>query len=139
MIRPLYIVWNETYAVHNPIIDEQHRAIVASINSLYFFIQEGWGLSALEPTLKIVKNYASFHAKTEEGLLMNTRCDIKEHISEHKIFEHEVDDAAKEAISMKDPQILLTFLRKWWLKHVQTHNKEYSQYFETLDEADRVV
>ena len=69
MNRPLYIVWNKTQMVHVPIIDEQHHAMVAAINSLYFFINQGWGLSALHPTLKIIKASVGFHLKTEEGML----------------------------------------------------------------------
>lgn len=134
MIKPLYIVWNESYMLHNPIIDEQHRALVASINSLYFFIQEGWGLAALEPTLKIVKSYASFHAKTEEGLLSKTNCNrINEHMQNEKAFETSLDIATKEALEMKDPQTLLNFLRKWWLQHLEEH-KSYSEYYETSKE-----
>lgn len=136
MIRPLYIVWNDSYTLHNPIIDEQHRALVASINSLYFFIQEGWGLAALEPTLKIVKSYASFHAKTEEGLLAQTNCNrINEHKQKEKIFENQLDQETKEAIALKDPQILLTFLRKWWLQHLEDH-KSYADYYEKMHEDD---
>ncbi len=134
MIKPLYIVWNESYMLHNPIIDEQHRALVASINSLYFFIQEGWGLAALEPTLKIVKNYASFHAKTEQGLLSQSNCNcINDHKQKEKVFESQLDQEMKEALAMKDPQILLTFLRKWWLQHLEDH-KSYAEYYETAQE-----
>ena len=57
MINPLYIVWKDEFNLDIPILDEQHHAIVATINSLYFFIQEGWGLAALTPTLKIIKTY----------------------------------------------------------------------------------
>lgn len=69
MMNVLYIVWKPHDDIGVPIIDEQNRAIVATINSLYYFIQEGWGLSALAPTLNIIKSYSSFHFKTEEGIL----------------------------------------------------------------------
>ncbi len=130
MIKPLYIVWNDSFLVHNPIIDEQHHALVASINSLYFFIQEGWGLAALEPTLKIVRSYASFHAKTEEGLLAKTDCDsLDEHVHKEKMFEIELDRATKESIEFRDPNVMLTFLRKWWMQHLDDH-KAYEEYYE---------
>ena len=54
MNSPLYIVWNKKQTISVPILDDQHHAIVAAINSLYFFINQGWGLSALSPTLKVI-------------------------------------------------------------------------------------
>lgn len=132
MIRPLYIVWKDEFNVNVPIIDEQHRAVVATINSLYYFIQEGWGLNALEPTLRIIKMYSSFHAKTEEGMLAHAQCEsIDDHIATQAQFEHNVLEAKEEAMELKDPQILLTFLRKWWLKHLNEEHKQYAQYYET--------
>lgn len=132
MIRPLYIVWKDEFNVNVPIIDEQHRAVVATINSLYFFIQEGWGLLALEPTLKIIRMYSSFHAKTEEGMLTQTECQfVNDHIKAQAEFEHNVIEAKEEAVALKDPQILLTFLRKWWLKHLNEEHKRYTEFYET--------
>lgn len=63
MKEPLYIVWNQKQSINVPILDEQHHAIVAAINSLYFFINQGWGLSALTPTLKIIKTKYWFSFK----------------------------------------------------------------------------
>jgi len=69
MNSPLNIVWNKKQTISVPILDDQHHAIVAAINSLYFFINQGWGLSALSPTLKVIKSNVVFHLKTEEGIL----------------------------------------------------------------------
>lgn len=132
MIKPLYIVWKDEFNINNPILDEQHRAVVTSINSLYYFIQQGWGLAALEPTLKIIRMYSSFHAKTEEGILGQLDCPhMQEHINSQKRFEKDVNEASKEAIDMKDPQILLTFLRKWWQKHLNEEHAHYAEFYET--------
>ena len=61
----LYIVWNDINKLGIPIIDEQHRGIVATINSFHYFIQEGHGLEALKPTLNILEQYTCIHFKTE--------------------------------------------------------------------------
>jgi len=47
----LYIVWSDNNSVGIPIIDEQHRGIISTINSLHFFIQAGHGDEILKPTL----------------------------------------------------------------------------------------
>jgi len=132
-MKPLYIVWNEDSNLGIPIIDEQHHAITATINSLYFFIQEGWGLSALKPTLNIIKMYSGFHAKTEEGILMNLQYpELQQHIQCQKRFEKSVDEATSEALLNQDPNILLKFLRGWWIEHLKTEHAEYAEVFKKL-------
>ena len=132
-MNPLYIVWNEGQHIGIPILDEQHHALVATINSLYFFIQEGWGVSALKPTLNIVKIYSAFHAKTEEGILMKLKYpSLVTHIDNQKQFEKKVDEITDEAILYRDPQILLSFLRDWWRSHLLEEHKQYTVYFDKL-------
>ncbi len=132
MKEPLYIVWNQKQAINVPILDEQHHAIVTAINSLYFFIAQGWGLSALSPTLKIVKATIGFHLKTEEGILEKLGAHYEILHAHSKIFNSfsfNADASLKEAISEQDPMILLKFLRDWWLQH---HDKDHAQYRRAL-------
>ena len=49
-----------------PILDKQHRAIVAAFNSLYFFIHKGWDLSALAPSHKLIETNVGFNLKADE-------------------------------------------------------------------------
>jgi hemerythrin len=132
MIQPLYIVWNQTQTIDVPILDEQHHAIVAAINSLYFFINQGWGLSALTPTLKIIKTNVGFHLKTEEGILEKLGASHKvlnAHSNIYNTFSLNADSATKEAIIEQDPMILLKFLRDWWVNH---HFKDHAEYTKCL-------
>ena len=132
-MNPLYIVWKEDHHIGIPILDEQHHAIVATINSLYFFIQEGWGLSALKPTLSIIKVYSAFHSKTEEGLLLKLQYpSLIKHIDCQKQFEKKVDEITDEAITSRDPQVLLSFLRDWWRNHLLLEHQDYVTYFDKL-------
>jgi len=133
MVNILYIVWKPEDDLGVAIIDEQHRAIVATINSLYYFIQEGWGLSALAPTLSIIKSYSGFHFKTEEGILSKAGYpDIHKHVSAQKKFSLEVDAVAREAIAYRDPALLLKFLRDWWVGHLKIEHQEYAAYLDKL-------
>ncbi len=135
MMNVLYIVWKPNDDIGVPIIDEQHHAIVATINSLYYFIQEGWGLSALAPTLNIIKSYSSFHFKTEEGILAKAGYpELHKHIMAQKQFIKDVDAAAQEAIDYKDPFILLKFLKNWWVSHLKKEHLEYAVNLDKLKE-----
>jgi hemerythrin len=67
MKNTLYIVWNEYNNLGIAVIDEQHRGIVAIINSLHYFIQEGQGEDVLVPTLGMLEHYTRIHFLTEEA------------------------------------------------------------------------
>lgn len=135
MNKPLYIVWNDNQMIHVPILDEQHHAVVAAINSLYFFINQGWGLSALNPTLKIIKATVGFHLKTEEGVLEKLGADYKVMLKHGELlasFNLRADAATKEAMDERDPMILLKFLRQWWLHHLNEDHHAYETYMKKI-------
>ena len=61
MGKPLYLGWRDEFSQDGGfIIDEQHHGVLASINSLHYFLQQGHGLEALLPTAKIVLQYLQF-------------------------------------------------------------------------------
>tara|TARA_B110001469_G_C9519030_1_gene258376 strand:+ start:352 stop:747 length:396 start_codon:yes stop_codon:yes gene_type:complete len=125
MSKPLYLGWRDEFSQgNNLIIDEQHRGVLATINSLHYFLQQGHGLEALLPTAKIVLQYLQFHAKTEEGILRENGYKEIEYLVEQS--EKDVVDfkeACREAMIHKDPQLLLLFLRGWWTRHLKEHEK----------------
>lgn len=129
MMNTLYIVWRDENNIGIPIIDEQHRAAVATINSLHYFIQEGWGLEALKPTLQIVKFNFMFHLKTEEGILAKAEFPgIHDQTAYQKEFSYRIDAAAREALAYREPELLLKFLKNWWLDHVNKDHMAYAGY-----------
>jgi hemerythrin len=133
MLKPLYIVWNEEHSVGIPILDEQHHALIATINSLYYFIQEGWGLSALKPTVNIILRYSKFHQKTEEGMLETIGYpDLGDHDESQKKFEKDINASMAESMLYQDAHILLKFLRTWLIKHMQEDHEKYTPYFDKI-------
>lgn len=135
MKQPLYIVWNKSQCIKVPIIDDQHHAIVSTINALFFFINQGWGLSALNPTLKVIKTNIGFHLKTEEGILEKLGASnetMQKHYKLNGTFTLNADKALHNALTEQEPMILLKFLRDWWLQHHKEH-AEYHQYLESIE------
>lgn len=125
----LYIVWNKRNKLGIPIIDEQHRGIVSTINSFYYFFREGHGLDVLKPTLNILKHYTSIHFKTEEALMKEAGYSrLEEHILLHEGLMKKTIEIAREATSYSEPEIALTFLRGWWLGHINKEDKLYVPY-----------
>lgn len=124
MDKPLYIVWQKEFEQGNAIIDEQHRGVLATINSLNYFLKQGSNLQHLMPTIKILVSYLMFHYKTEEGILVASEYPNMEEYAE-KTTRRMADfkNACEEAIKSDDPEIVLRFLGKWWRDHVAYHEK----------------
>lgn len=78
----LYIVWSRKQHITKvPIIDEQHRALVSTINSLFFLSRNHHPAKAILLTLGVLQAFAETHFVTEEILMELTGYP---HLEEHK-------------------------------------------------------
>jgi len=135
MKRPMYVVWNSNHLIQVPIIDEQHHGVATAINSLYFFINQDWGLNSLLPTLKIVKAIVAFHMKTEEELLAKLGASydvISLHRALHQQFIKESTEAYQAARFEKEPMLLLQYLRAWLINHADVEHEAYEPCFKKI-------
>ena len=131
MINSIYIAWDDARDTGIPIIDEQHRGINAAINTLYYFIQAGWALESLGPTLNVMRQYCGFHFKTEEMLLAELHYPgLEDELRAHRRFFDAFNQVAIEARHFEDPGLFLRFIRDWWLAHLGEHHAEYRRYVE---------
>ena len=127
MKNALYIVWNKNNELRIPIIDEQHRGIVTTINSFHYFIKEGSGLDALKPTFIILAQYINIHFKTEEALMKAAGYNgLEEHLVLHRELIKRTQAIARGAVSYKEPEIALSFLKEWWIGHINQKDKKYA-------------
>ncbi len=129
MAQLLYITTNEHQQTGSVILDEQHHGIAATINSLHYFIQKGFGLDALKPTLRILNEYLEFHLKTEEMILADHGFDLgkdeQKRYADDRIRFHKI---AHEATVHREPELLLRFLKDWWIQHLKEHRTTYNTY-----------
>jgi hemerythrin-like metal-binding protein len=124
MSKPLYIVWQDDFDQGEGIIDEQHRGVIATINSLNHFLQQGHGLEVLMPTVKICLSYMNFHASTEETILKAADYpEIEEFIEANKQVVVDFKAVCREAMLNKEPVLVLQFLKRWWQAHLEQHQK----------------
>lgn len=131
MDNPLYIAWNQENNLGITIIDEQHRGIVATINSFHYCMQKGFGCDAVKPTLDMLVQYTLLHFKTEEALLEETgygfhdKDMVSGHIALHRELMRRTIDIARNPKTHEDPRIALNFLREWWLHHINAEDRKY--------------
>lgn len=128
MEKPLYIVWQDSFEQGNAIIDEQHRGVLATVNSLNYFLKQGASLKDLMPTIKMLVNYLMFHYRTEEGILNASEYpNMDEYTDKTSARMGDFKKACEEAIIQDEPEIVLQFLGEWWQRHVAYH-EEFSPF-----------
>jgi hemerythrin-like metal-binding protein len=129
----LYIVWSENSNLGIRIIDEQHRGIISTINSLYYFVLIGYGNEMVPSILAMIEQYIHIHFKTEEGLLKEAGYPaIGDHIALHKELTEKTKFLTIEARRTKDPDVVLKFLKDWWLNHINTEDRKYVPFVSKL-------
>ncbi|HNY64043.1 MAG TPA: bacteriohemerythrin [Deltaproteobacteria bacterium] len=125
----LYIIWQKENEVGIPIIDEQHRGLIASINSLHYFIQEGEGAEVLKPTLQTLMQYTNIHFRTEEALMKRAGYpEFDSHVLLHEKLIEQTKSTAYECLSSSDAEPALRFLKEWWLNHINNTDRQYAPY-----------
>jgi hemerythrin-like metal-binding protein len=129
----LYIVWNESNNVGISIIDEQHRGIISTINSLYHFIQRGQGEDILRSIMVMLVQYTNIHFNTEETLMEESGYpEIEGHRELHQSLYDKTKAMSFDAGRNTDPEKVLRFLKEWWLGHINKEDKKYVPYLKKL-------
>ncbi|MDR2941456.1 MAG: hemerythrin family protein [Treponema sp.] len=125
----ILIVWEPSYNLGIPIVDEQHRGIVSTINSLCYAIQYRHGNEMLRPVIGMVTEYTRIHFEIEEDFLK--KCgypNLEDHRKLHEELTNALSHTSHDSIWNKDPQEFLEFLKKWWINHICKEDRVFSHY-----------
>lgn len=133
MRSTLYIVWKDHNNLGIPIIDEQHRGIVSTINSLHHFIHSGHSNEIIKPTMVILEQYTVIHFGAEEALMTKAGYpDFNQHVELHRQLVTHTKKLSLEASRNQDSNMVLKFLKDWWLGHINREDKKYVPFLKKL-------
>ena len=125
----LFIMWKPEFNIGIPIIDEQHRGIVSTINTLYFQMQNKHGEKILKPVCEMIQDYARLHFELEEEFLkMSNYPDFQKHQELHKTLLHDQTKTINESLGSHDPLKLMNFLKQWWVNHICEKDMAFKSY-----------
>ena len=125
------IVWNDTYTVGVPEIDEQHMILVHTLNEAGVKLAHDSRQELLEQITQDLLSYALYHFDTEEGLMQEYGYpdgpggDMAQHLEQHRTFSAKVV-AAREGLKVGtaiSPADLLDFLNTWLINHILNTDK----------------
>ena len=133
MMNALYIVWSDSNELGIPIIDEQHRGIVSTINSLHHSIKTKNGAQDLEPILIMLRQYSTIHFRTEQDLMKEANYPgLEEHLQSHRELFETTTDFSSQLGRGANPVEVLRFLKEWWLGHINAKDRQYVPFLREL-------
>jgi len=130
MSHSLLIHWEPSSETGIPIIDEQHRGIVSIINSFGFAIQRDRKTEFFLNTIfTMIDCYTKLHFATEEEFMRSAGYpEIEDHQRQHAELIKKSFSVASQSIRLRDPEMYLQFLRKWWVTHINTIDRRYAPF-----------
>ncbi|OAN45680.1 hypothetical protein A6A04_07405 [Paramagnetospirillum marisnigri] len=119
--------WGEAWLTGHPVIDEDHRLLVETVNELSEAMIAGKGRDILGAILDRLADYTTRHFAREEAIWEQGGLDsLEEHRRFHRDLLAKVKSFAedfrlgKATLSMD----MMTFLRDWLMKHVFKTDKQ---------------
>ncbi len=130
-----FFPWNQDlYSVGVKTLDEQHKKLVALINTLFDAMKIGKGSTVVGKTLDELIEYTKVHFHDEEEHM--AKCNYPELSSHKKLHGKLIQDVLKikEKFST-GPHInisieTLDFLKDWLTNHIQGVDKKYAPYMQ---------
>jgi hemerythrin-like metal-binding domain len=128
-MTPMFVVWNENRSSGIPIIDEQHRSIIATMNSLFYFMRKDDGKRSIIPLVTILEQHINIHFMAEENLLRETQYEgLEEHTRYHADIAKRLRCLSAKLRHTGNAADLLAFLKDWWKDHIEVHDRAYTEH-----------
>ena len=108
----------------NPMVDDQHKQLIAAINSLYRAIDSGTGVDEAKKTLDFLAEYTTFHFGCEEALMKSKKYPLfTEHQAAHNAFIETVNGLyeilGKKGATEEFEAIVEKEVTDWLINHIQ--------------------
>ena len=126
-----FIDWTPKLSVGSPLMDRQHKALIALINQLHSAMLKGALKEDMQKVFSELIWYTASHFNSEEALMRETGYPrLASHYLEHVEFVRKAQDlhaqllAGKFTVSID----LLRFLKSWLSDHILGSDQQYAPY-----------
>jgi len=127
-----HLEWEAKYSVEVAEIDEQHKAMFATINLLIDAIGASPTKEKLSEIIARLVQYKRFHFETEENYFKKFNYEgTAEHVKKHHEFNVKLEEVQKKCgddVLMLAYE-LIDFLEDWLINHLMTVDQEYKECF----------
>lgn len=132
-----FFEWKDGMSVGAPLIDSDHRALIAIINELHEMLEQDEAAvdrTVLARHFKELVMYTQYHFSREESML---RAVNYEHLSSHAKshgsftqFVYDMRNRIARAMDRKAIEEVLDYLKKWLNHHILVEDAAYKPYIE---------
>ncbi len=123
------IVWDETFSVGHPVMDQHHQTLINYINELTDLYQQQDQGSQLIALLSKLNSFAEMHMEAEELMLKTVNFLVLEkHHLQHQHYRRVLTQFSSRGRSMLVMQELIMLLRQWWENHILEEDMAYKPF-----------
>jgi len=135
-----FIKWQEEYNFGIPEIDAQHHSVFDLIDELNEAFVNREAALKMNSLLDSLKKYADNHFATEEKYFVDVKFSkADDHIKSHQLYKEKILELTKmHKQGLNVTYSLMTFLRNWWIQHIQNEDKNYTWAIKTYLERQKV-
>lgn len=125
------IQWTSELETGHPVIDGQHKRLIALVNELYIALENHRSSHIIERALDEVVVYAATHFDTEERLMKKANYPG---LADHKVIHDDLSQKTKLIVkSFKSGSISLSetlpkFLSEWVQNHILREDLAFATY-----------
>ena len=123
----MLIEWHSRLNIGVPVIDAEHRYLVALANNLHDSLSADQDTGHLAELFAHLIRYVGRHFRNEEALMKAVAYPaIEEHKKQHELLEDKTSDLSEQFLSVGDRVSVATMelLRDWLFVHVMSEDQE---------------
>jgi hemerythrin len=137
------VEWSDSYSIRIPLIDEQHKKLLAMTNDLYAACNYNTdsGRKQFEQTIHDAVAYTKYHFATEEKImLLISYPHMKQHKKEHTDFVRTILENVRAFEEGKPlvPNQFVRFLKDWILSHVAITDSKMGDFITGLQMSGKL-
>jgi hemerythrin-like metal-binding protein len=115
------IAWTDALDIGLPLVNEQHKELIALSNSLIQAMINGMGRDVLAELFRELRDYTSYHFDAEEKYMEKIHYPELDHQkAAHRKLKDEVDEFSTRLLGGQGvaPTEALDFINDWIIKHI---------------------
>jgi hemerythrin len=119
---PMLMTWEDDFSQHNELIDEQHRAIITTINAIHFLTLKGDDTHIIKHVMMLYSQL-ELHFKTEMLILRQNQSPLLADYEDHaNLILASLLDRLDAPTDDHQTQLLFSTFKDWWQRHLQLHD-----------------
>ncbi|MBU6995717.1 bacteriohemerythrin [Ferrovum myxofaciens] len=126
----MYIHWDKSYEIGNPLIDTEHRLLIMLFRKLDVAIKSAEPEATIMRILLEVKKFADFHFTSEENLMHEVGYpDTAAHEEIHSALLAQLEVMIGRVSKKREmPDDLLYFPNEWILQHIAQEDQKIADF-----------